>query len=189
MDQGQGVFHLEAAQVRCHRGAAEQFQIQERVCAGCFCVCFVERLALHSFRAQRRHARVNLTGLRAGDAKFLGDGAVVEDFDDHRSVTALLKNGFRRTAAHVEARLGIQFHDEERLFVQCLLQGGGIVVLAGLSKGTFRFFRQWGAEEIECFHQSRHAGGQWLRGDGNGRFGGGACGNRKCGKQKETSNV
>jgi len=38
------------------------------------------------------------------------------------SIAALLNDGFRRAAPHLDAGLGVQFHDEQRVFVEHLLQ-------------------------------------------------------------------
>ncbi len=123
---GQRVFHFETAQMRRHRRSCEHLQIEELIRVGRLHLRLAQRLALHSLRAERCHARIDLPGLRTGYAKLLRDRAEVHDFDYDRRVSALLQQGLRRTASHLDARLRVQFHDEQRLFIEQLLQALGL---------------------------------------------------------------
>ena len=66
--------------------------------------------------------------------KLLRDCAEVDDLEDDRHVATLLKHGFRRTAPHLDARLGVQFHDEQRMFIEHLLQPLGVRFSCGLNE-------------------------------------------------------
>ena len=98
--------------MRRHWRTRVHFHVKELVRVCSLGVQFVQVLALHTLRAERRHARIDLTRLRAGDAEFFGDGAEVKDLDDHRRVGALLQHGFRRPTPRFDARLRVEFDNE-----------------------------------------------------------------------------
>ena len=170
VDERQRVFHFEAAQVRRHRRTREHLHVEELIRVGGLHLRFAQRLALHPLRAERRHARIDLSRLRTGDAQLLRDRAEVDDLDDDRRVAALLKHGLRRAAPHLDARLGVQFHDEQRVFIEQLLQAIAVRFRAASASDFLTSAGSERAQEIERLHQPRHVRGQRLRRDGNDRL-------------------
>ncbi len=167
MNEGKSVFHFQPAQMGCHRWTCEHFEVDELIgpCDDDFRL--PERFALHSLRAERRHARVELSSLRTGDMKLFGHSTEIDDLNNDRRVTALLQHGLAWTAPCFDARFRIQFHDEQHVVIEHLLQALGLLLPRGVRERLLCFRRQRCAQEIECLHQPRHVCRQRLRGHRN----------------------
>src|SRR5439155_17370764 len=117
VDDSQRVFHCESAQMWRHRWTDEHLPIEELIGVGRLHFHFAQWLALHPLGAERGHARIDLTRLRTGEAKLLGDPAEVDDLDDDRRVATLLKARLGRTTSHLDTPLGLPFPDEAPLVI------------------------------------------------------------------------
>lgn len=108
--------------MRCHRRLRKHLQVQELFCAGVLRFHFAQCFALQALGAQRRHARVDLSRLRAGDAQLLRDGAEIDDFNNGWRVGALLKHRLCWTAPRLDACFGTDFDNKQCLSIERLPQ-------------------------------------------------------------------
>src|SRR5205814_15655 len=134
VEEGEGVLDLEAAEVGGHRLLVEDLDVEEAVLVG--------------LDVARAAAGEDRPGLRARDAQRLGDGAVVDDLEQHGGVAALLEIDGGRPAGRLDARLRVEADDNDHVRVEQLLELFGIAVPGSILEGRGLFLAERGAEEV-----------------------------------------
>src|SRR5262249_9573060 len=91
VDQGDGVFDFEAAELVSHGRGGEQLDAHESLRVAGLILVLAEVGLLLPLQAERSDAGVDWAGLWADDSEALGDRAFVDELDDDWHVAALLK--------------------------------------------------------------------------------------------------
>src|SRR5262249_20755290 len=139
VDERETILDLETAEVGGHWLLVEDFHIEEAVLVG--------------LDVARAAAGEDRPGLWTRDAQRLGDGAVVDDLEQHRRVAALLQLDRGRPAGRLDARLRVEADHDEDVRVEQFLELFGIAVLRGFLERRGLFLAERGAQEVEGLEQ------------------------------------
>ena len=122
VEQGQGVFHLQPAQLRRHGRAGEHLHLEEPIRLARSLAFGHQAHLVLTRQAQPGHPAVHRPRLGAAHAQRLRHRALVPHLDQHRSVTRLLEHGPGRAAADPDAQLGAERHNHQHLGVEEALE-------------------------------------------------------------------
>ena len=166
VDQRDGVFDLQAAQLHRHRRFLKEVDFQETV-GFSFCILVVVQFGLSlTLKNRQRRPRVDRSSLRAADAKLPRDGTLVDHLDEERREASLLDRRLAGTSLDFDAHFRVERHDKRRVRVEQFLKLFRVAFLRRVFQLCDERIRQRSSQKLQRLSDPCDAGSQRLTFDG-----------------------
>jgi hypothetical protein len=162
IDESDRVLDLQAAEFVGERRSGEHLDREEAVFVARRVLVLAQSGLLLALHREVGHAGIDGTGLRAGDAEPLRAGAFIDDLEEHRGETAMLKRCRRGTAEHLDARFGIDGDRQKDVLVERALNRRSVALFHRGRKRRRHVGRQRATKRLKRLDYTTHIGCQGL---------------------------